>query len=117
MLIPARPDTTNEGWNTWPTEKVSHALVKDRAAHARVREHTTQLLSQAPADLAALSLASLIRGVVESALEEDGAEQLRESLVAFALSRVDWLQLAQAELDTAIAQDTEVASVELLATG
>jgi hypothetical protein len=63
-----RPHTTNEGWNTWPTEKVSHTLVND----PRVR---------------------------------GDAEGLRESLVAFALSRVDWMQLAEAEIAAAIPED------------
>jgi hypothetical protein len=105
MLVVSRPDTTNEGWNTWPTEQVSHALVQDRRGHSRLRAHAIATLAREEADVAAISLVPLIRELVEDALTRGEAEQLRESLLAFALSRVDWLQLAQAEVEGAIPED------------
>jgi hypothetical protein len=47
----------------------------------------------------------VIRGLVEGALTRGEAERLRDSLVAFGLSRVDWLQLALAEVDATIPDD------------
>jgi hypothetical protein len=47
----------------------------------------------------------VIRELVKRAVTEGEAERLRDSLVAFALSRVDWLQLAQAEIEAAAPED------------
>lgn len=105
MFVATRPDTTNEGWNSWPTEKVSHALVSSLPARACMRTHATELLAEAPADVVALRLAPIIRELVEDAVRQGRAERLRESLVAYALSRVDWLQLAQAEVEATVPED------------
>jgi hypothetical protein len=105
MLAVSRPDTTNEGWNTWPTEQVSHALVQDQSRHGSLRAHAIATLAREEADVAAVRLVPLIRALVEDALTSGEAEQLRESLLAFALSRVDWLQLAQAEVEASIPED------------
>jgi hypothetical protein len=105
MFTVSRPDTTNEGWNSWPTEKVSHALVRDRRVRGRVEANRIAMLTNASADVAALELAAVIRQLVEGVLKRGEAEELREELVAFALSRVDWLQLAQAQVDAAITED------------
>jgi hypothetical protein len=110
-----RPDVTNEGWNTWPTERVSHALVLDLRASSRIRAHATTALKKAPSDLAALNLAPVIREIVKDRLSSGEADQLRESLVVFALSRVDWLQLAQSQIEAA--EENEVSSAALAATG
>src|SRR5689334_691338 len=101
MFVVSRPDTTNEGWNTWPTEKVSHALVSDQRATALIRALARAALQQAPADIAAIKLAPAIREAVEDAIKHGDAERLRDSLVAFALSRVDWLQLAESQVHAA----------------
>jgi hypothetical protein len=101
MSALSRPDTTNEGWNTWPTEKVSHALVNDRRASTQINELATAALRTVPADVAALKLAPLIRETVEETLRHGDAERLRDSFVDFALSRVDWLQLAQSQVEAA----------------
>ncbi len=101
MLRLSAPDTTNEGWNTSPTEKVSHALVADQRATTRIRSLATAALHDASSDVAALRLAPIIREAVEDALSDGGAMALRDSLIAFALSRVDWLQLAQSQLEAA----------------
>jgi hypothetical protein len=106
----SRPDTTNEGWNTWPTEKVSHALVNNRHASTRIRALATRTLERAPADLAALRLAPIIRQAVEGVLSSDDGERLQDSLVMFALSRVDWLQLAQSQIE-AVADDEALSGV------
>jgi hypothetical protein len=105
MCAVSRPDTTNGGWNTWPTEQVSHALVQDRRGHGRLRAHAIATLAREEADVAAVRLVPLIRGLVEDALTRGEAEKLREGLLAFALSRVDWLQLAQAEVEASIPED------------
>ena len=99
MFVVCRPDTTNEGWNSWPTEKVSHALVRDRRRSERIGAQADSLLREVSADVAALRLAQVIRDVMDEALAHDEADRLRDTLVAFALSRVDWLQLAQAQLE------------------
>jgi hypothetical protein len=115
MFGVSAPDTTNEGWNTWPTEKVSHALVNDRRAMTHMRALTTSALENAPADVAALRLAPVIREAVEEFLSHGGGERLRDSLVAFALSRVDWLQLAESQVEAAA--DKEVFPGALAASG
>lgn len=107
-MFVARPDTTNEGWNTWPTEQVSHALVQDRHAQGRLRAHAIATLTREQADIATARLAPLIREVVEGALMRGEAEQLRQSLLVFALSRVDWLQLAEAQIEAAVPEDEPV---------
>lgn len=53
-------------------------------------------------------LVPAIRDVMESALRCDGAEELRESLITFALSRVDWLQPAAAEIEAAIPEEPDL---------
>jgi hypothetical protein len=115
MFDVLRPDATNEGWNTWPTEEVSHALVRDRHANSRIREQTIAALENAPFDVVALKLAPVIREAVADVLNQSNAEQLRDSLVAYALSRVDWLQLAQSQVEAAA--DDEVLPGALAATG
>jgi hypothetical protein len=99
------PDTTNEGWNSWPTERVSHALVRDQRAHARIGARATAEVARAPADIAAFRLAPVIRETIEDLLGNAAADELRESLVTFALSRVDWLQLAEAAIEATVAED------------
>jgi hypothetical protein len=105
MFSATRPDTTTEGWNSWPTQEVSHALVVDPGARGRLRACAIATLASEPADVAALRLAPAIHELVVSAVTRGEAEHLRDGLVAFALSRVDWLQLAQAEIEAAIPED------------
>jgi hypothetical protein len=115
MLDVARPDTTNEGWNTWPTEKVSHALVRNGRIHGRVRACAIAALAKEAEDVAALRLVPVIRELVERAVTQGEAERLRDSLVAFALSRVDWLQLAQAEIEAASPEDEAFPTAGIMA--
>jgi hypothetical protein len=115
MFVVSRPDTTNEGWNTWPTEQVSHALVRDQRTHGRLRAHAIATLAREQADVATVRLAPLIRELVEGALIRGEAEPLRQSLLAFALSRVDWLQLAEAEVEGAIPEDEPVSVARIAA--
>jgi hypothetical protein len=110
MFEASRPDVTTEGWNTWPTEKVSHALVRDPRSHSFAREHAATALTVMAPDVAALTLAPTIRNHVESVVRSGEAEELHESLITFALSRVDWLQLARAEIEAALPEEAEPAS-------
>ena len=105
MFVVSRPDTTNEGWNTWPTETVSHVLVRDGRARARIEARAMDEVAAAPADVAAFRLAPVIRETVGDLLSEAAANQLRDSLVLFALSRVDWLQLAEAAVEAVVQDD------------
>jgi hypothetical protein len=66
-------------------EKVSHALVNDRCASTQIQALAMAALRKAPADVAALQLAPVIREAVEEALHHGDAERLRDSLIAFAL--------------------------------
>jgi hypothetical protein len=110
MLEPLRPDVTTEGWNTWPTEKVSHALVRDPRTCAIVKREAAKALRSVPPDVAAYSLAPTIRRIVDGAMRTGEAEDLRDNLLTFALSRVDWLQLARAEIEAATPEEAEPCS-------
>ncbi|HZT94756.1 MAG TPA: hypothetical protein VE985_09790 [Gaiellaceae bacterium] len=101
----SRPDVTNEGWHTWPTGEVSQALV--RASHSRrfLDVHAAAELAAAPDDVAVFRLAPVVRDLVESLLRNGEADELRESLVIYALSRVDWLQLAQSVVEGVAPED------------
>jgi hypothetical protein len=103
----SRPDVTTEGWHTWPTEKASHLLVRDPRLRATVQAHAAVVLETMPPDVAALALVPTVRDVIESGLRYGEAEELRESLMTFALSRVDWLQLAAAEIEAATPEEPE----------
>ncbi len=109
MFDMARPDVTTEGWNTWPTEKVSRTLMRDVRSRSTVREHAAKAIAALPSNVAALTIAPLIRDRVESLVRSGEAEELRDSLITFALSRVDWLQLAQAEVEAALPEEDEPA--------
>jgi hypothetical protein len=52
-------------------------------------------------------LAPAIQDIIQVALRSGDAEELRETLITFALSRVDWLQLAQAEIEAAIPEEPQ----------
>jgi hypothetical protein len=117
MFEMARPDVTTEGWNTWPTEKVSRTLMRDVCSRSTVREHTAKAIAALPSDVAALTIAPLIRDRVESLVRSGEAEELRDSLITFALSRVDWLQLAQAEVEAALPEGDEPAIQPRVVTG
>ena len=103
----SRPDVTTEGWHTWPTEKVSHVLVGDPRLRAAVQARAAVVLETMPPDVAALALVPTLRDAIESGVRCGGAEELRESLMTFALSRVDWLQLAAAEIEAATPEEPE----------
>ena len=109
MFDMPRPDVTTEGWNTWPTEKVSRTLMRDARSRSTVHEHAVKAIAALPSDFAALSLAPLIRDRVERLVRGGEAKELRDSLITFALSRVDWIQLAQAEVEAALPEDDEPA--------
>jgi hypothetical protein len=87
MLEFSRPDVTTEGWHTWPTEKVSHVLVRDPRSRAAVQAHAAVVLETMPPDVAALALVPTVRDVIESGLRYGEAEELRESLMTFAQLR------------------------------
>lgn len=110
MFFASRPDITNEGWNTWPTERVSRALVREPRSRSFARELVANVLAVTDPDVAALALAPTIRDHVETVVRSGEAEELRASLITFALSRVDWLQLAQAEVEAAFPENDEPAS-------
>lgn len=117
MFEALRPDVTTEGWNTWPTERVSRALVRDPRSRSLAREHAANALTVMAPDVAALTLAPTIRDHVERVVRSGAAQELRNSLITFALSRVDWLQLAQAEVEAALSEEDEPASqVQVLTT-
>ena len=101
----SRPDVTGEGWHTWPTGQVSQALL--RASHSRrlLDRHAATALAAAPEDVAVFRLAPVVRDLVESLLRSGEADELRESLVTYALSRVDWLQLAQSMVEGLAPED------------
>jgi hypothetical protein len=103
----SRPDVTTEGWHTWPTEKVSHVLVRDKRLRSAVQAHAAVILETMPPDVAALALVPTVRDAIESGLSCGEAEELRESLMTFALSRVDWLQLAAAEIEAGTPEEPE----------
>lgn len=104
MFAISRPDTTDEGWNSWPTEKVSHALVRKPPLRAATTRATLKAATAGPTEAAVFQLASQIRGLVEQCVRQGDAPDLREYLVAYALSRVDWFQLADAHLESAVAE-------------
>jgi hypothetical protein len=110
----SRPDITGEGWHTWPTGKVSQALL--RAPHSRrlLDVRAAAELAAAPHDVAVFRLAPVVRDLVESLVRSGQADQLRESLVTYALSRVDWLQLAQSVVE-GMAPEDELEDIEALA--
>jgi hypothetical protein len=107
MFEPLRPDVTTEGWNTWPTEKVSHALVRYPVTYANLKREAAEALTSVPPNVAAYSVVPTIRHIVEAALQTAEAEDLRDELLTFALSRVDWLQLAQAQIEAEISEEAE----------
>lgn len=101
----SRPDVTGEGWHTWPTGEVSQALL--RAPHSRrlLDAHAATALAAIPEDVAVFRLAPVVRDLVESLVRSGEADKLRESLVTYALSRVDWLQLAQSVVEGMAPED------------
>jgi len=99
MFATSRPDVTNEGWHSWPTEKVSHELVREPRLRAAVTAEAVDAALTSPAEVATFRLAARIRSLVEGEVREGHTSELNESLVIYALSRVDWLQLAEAQLE------------------
>jgi hypothetical protein len=71
-------------------------------------------LVAAPADVAVFRLAPVVRDLVESFVGNGEADDLRESLVTYALSRVDWLQLAQSIVE-GLAPEDELERIPVLA--
>ena len=63
-----------------------------------------------PAEVAALRLASRTRDLVEKEVREGDASELCEELLTYALSRVDWLQFAQAQIEAAAPEALEDAA-------
>src|SRR2546430_5448078 len=110
----SRPDVTGEGWHTGPTGQVSQALL--RASHSRrlLDEHAAMALAAAPEDVAVFRLAPVVRDLVGSLVRSGEADELRESLVTYALSRVDWLQLAQSVVE-GMAPEDELELIQVLA--
>ena len=110
----SRPDVTGEGWHTWPTGQVSQALL--RASHSRrlLDTHAATALAAAPEDVAAFRLAPVVRDLVEGLVRGGEADELRERLVTYALSRVDWLQLAQSVVE-GLAPEDELERTQALA--
>lgn len=106
----SRPDTTNEGWNTWPTEKVSHALVRKPRLRAVLQDEASHAVTTAPTEVALLGLADRIRDLVEEEVASGSDADLEESLLAYALSRVDWLQLAQSQIEATFSDSMEQAA-------
>jgi hypothetical protein len=106
MLDMLRPDTTEDGWNTWPTERVSYAMREDPSVWRDVISiHVASELQGSCVDVAAVRLGRIMRTLVERAVKIGEAERLREDLVRFALSRVDWFQLAHASIEDALPDD------------
>jgi hypothetical protein len=106
MLEMLRPDTTEDGWNTWPTERVSYSMRDDPSVWRDViRIHVASELQGSCADVAAVRLGRLMRTLVERAVKAGEAGQLQEDLLRFALSRVDWFQLAQMSIADALPDD------------
>jgi hypothetical protein len=101
----SRPDVTDEGWHTWPTEQVSQALLKASNSRRVLDVHAATMLTAAPEDVVVFRLAPVVRDLVESLVRGGEADQLRESLVIYALSRVDWLQLAQSVVEGMAPED------------
>jgi hypothetical protein len=56
----------------------------------------------------------VVRDLVESLVRSGEADELRESLVTYALSRVDWLQLAQSVVE-GMAPEDELERLQVLA--
>ncbi|MGH7720464.1 MAG: hypothetical protein ACREON_16660 [Gemmatimonadaceae bacterium] len=54
MFEISRPDVTTEGWHSWPTEKVSHALMRDLRSRAIVQAHAATALATKTKEVAAL---------------------------------------------------------------
>jgi hypothetical protein len=81
VLDPSRPDITTEGWNTWPTERVSHALVNEPRLRRTVRVRAARMLKAMPPDVAALRLAPTIRKQIERLVRGGEAGELRDSLI------------------------------------
>jgi hypothetical protein len=99
MFESLRPDVTDEGWNTWPTQAASHALAQQAQLRVALQKCLDDALLTSPREVAALQLASEIRRLIEDAARNGDDGALRENLT-YALSRVDWLQLAQAQIAT-----------------
>src|SRR5690348_9309828 len=95
----SRPDVTDQAWHTWPTEQVSQTLRRPARSRSFLAAHAAARLAGAPKDVAVIRLAPVVRDIVESLVRSGQADELRESLVTYALSRVDWLQLAQMVID------------------
>jgi hypothetical protein len=101
MLVTLRPDATSECWNSWPTEKVGQALADVPFWCELIQAHVVNELREGSVDAAAVRVAHAIRRLVEDALKSGDAEELKDRLVTFALSRVDWFQLAQRRIERA----------------
>ena len=69
------------------------------------RAHAAARLAGFPKDVAVIRLAPVVRHIVEGLVGSDQADELRESLVTYALSRVDWLQLAKMVIDGMALED------------
>ena len=106
MLEMLRPDTTEDGWNTWPTERVSYAIREDPSAWREVlKVHVASEMQGSSADAAAMKLGRIMRTLVQRAVQAGEAKQLQEDLLCFALSRVDWFQLARTSIEDALPDD------------
>jgi len=102
MFTLSRPDVTNEGWHTWPTEKVSHTLVRRPRIRSSITARLAAEIGNPSDDAAAFRVAPAVRGIVEAAVRDGEVPELREHLITYALSRVDWLQLAEALIEAMV---------------
>ena len=105
MIESLRPDTTDEGWNTWPTEQVSHTLSRDPFWSELIQSHVENELADKSADAASMTVALIIRKLTEGIVSTGEADELRTNLLTFALSRVDWFQLAQSRIADAVPEE------------
>ena len=110
MFTLSRPDVTNEGWHTWPTEKVSHTLARTPQIRSAIHAGVVKELADASDDIAALRLAPVVQCVIEAAVRDGEVPELRERLITYALSRVDWLQLAEALIEAAVPEALDAAA-------
>jgi uncharacterized protein YidB (DUF937 family) len=102
MFTLSRPDVTDEGWHTWPTEKASHALARNPQIRSAIEAQVVEQLEGTSRDVAAFRLAPLVREVIDAAVRDGEAPELNDGLISYGLSRVDWLQLADALVEAAL---------------
>lgn len=110
----SRPDVTDQGWHTWPTQEVCRALRRPSDSRSFLDTHAAARLAGSPKDVAVIRLAPVVRHIVEGLVGSGQADELRESLVTYALSRVDWLQLAQMVIEEMAFEDPEPMGFQVL---